>query len=49
MVVGGNCVRLPKRYLDLNGNPGQPFQVAMLLLRVTGLLECSFCIHSLSW
>ena len=44
MVVGGNCVRLPERYLDLNENPGQPFQVAMLLLCVTGLFFTFFVV-----
>ena len=44
MVVGRNCVRLPERYLDLHKNPGQPFQVAMLLLCVTGLSLTFFVV-----
>ena len=44
MVVAENCVRLPERYLDLNENPGQPFQVTMLILCVTGLSFTFFVI-----
>ena len=44
VVVAGNCVRLPERYLDLIENPGQPFQVAMLLLCVTGFYSTFFVV-----
>ena len=38
VLIEGNCVKLPERYLDTHINPTHPFQVTMLVLCVTGLL-----------